>query len=402
MYINVGKAVLYQMLGVQSNHASLKNVLKVSGKCSECPWLLAVASHPSENMIAQLKVHCHECPFKGSCSEISDLSVEYINEKNRYGNKQKICRNAILLFILLHTYNPSKNGFIQNVHLSSIAEEMNVNMKTIHNCMEILVKNDYIFADKVSAGIYNFILLDYPSYFYKAAEGGRGFIKMNQDVIESLLNIDSILAFRLILRQLLESDVNKDAIKTYKELRLSLPAYCKRNVIKEKLQDYSSSIFDIVMNQDNVSFVLHQENDSSELYAKECREHDSYFKELLSMLDDFVLSYAPGIPVPDRLKSFLYDDNDNMVTPVLFQMNGTNDIAAVLSRLSCKYSREIVTDALADTYRLHMCQNKGLIRDIGAYILEVIRSYGLMDGKPSKVDFSKIDSSNSNLNLTVA
>lgn len=398
MYINIGKAVLYQMLGIRPNHISLKNLFPITGNCSECPWLLTVINHPSENNIAQLKNHCHECPYKGTCASLEQLSMEYINDKNRYGDKNKICRNAILLFILLHTYNPSKNGFVKEISLLQIAEKMNVNVKTVHNCINILVKNEYLFADKITANLYNFILLDYPSYFYKASEGGRGYIKMNQDVIESLLHIDSILAFRLILRQFLESDKTKDSVKTYKELKLSLPAYCKRNVIMDKLKAYCSSIFDITINNDNIAFVLHKENDSTELYANECKEHELFFSELLSTLDDFVLSNHAESSVPELLKNFIQD----IENPVLFQMNGSKNIVKDLSRLACRYSREIVIDALSDTYRLHMCQNKGLIRDIGAYVLEVIRSYGLLDGKPSKADFSKIESIPAESNLTVA
>lgn len=390
------------MLGIQPNHKSVKDVLKPANHCSECPWFLAAANHPTSDTISQLHNHCNQCQFKGSCPDISKLSVDYINEKNRYGDKKKVCRNAILFFIMLHTMNPSKNGFINNVSISFIADKMNINVKTVYNCINILAKNEYIYADKISSGTYNFILLDYPSYFLKADKGGRGFIKINEDVIDSLLNIHSILAFRLILRQLLEADKSKDTVKTYKELRLSLPAYCKRNVIKDKLQNYCSSIFDIIMDSNNVSFSLRQENDTKVIYENEVKEHDAYFRELLSMLDDFALSYAPGMSAPLKLKQFMVDDNDNPVTPVLFQMNGVSDITTILAKLSCKYSRQIVTDALADTYRLHMCQNKGLIKNVGAYILEVIRSYGLLDGVPSKADFSKIDISSDCSNLIVA
>lgn len=401
MIINVGKAVLYQMLGVQPNHKSMKDILKISGNCSDCPWLMAATSHPTSNTLSKLHYHCNQCPFKGSCPDIDMLSVDYVNERNRFGNKRKVCRNAILFFILLHTMNPSKNGFIKEISLSSISKKMNVNVKTVYNCVDILVKNEYIYADKISAGTFNIILLDYPSYFLKADKGGRGFLKLSEDVIDSLLNIHSILAFRLILRQLLESDKVKDSVKSYKELRLSLPAYCKRNVIMSKMKDYCSSIYDIVISADNISFVLRKDNDTYTNYEKEIIDHEMYFRELLDMLDDFVLSYSPGIYVPNKLKCFMNDNDGNTVTPVLFQMNGTSDVTNILAKLSCKYSRQIVTDALADTYRLHMCKNKGLIKNIGAYILEVIRSYGLLDGKPSEADFSKIDICDSS-NLVVA
>lgn len=402
MIINIGKAVLYQMLGVQQNHNALINNLDITGNCKDCPWLLAALNHPTTNTIKELHNHCNHCPLRGSCQDIDLLSVEYINEKNRYGSKKKVCRNSILLFILLHTLNPSKNGFIKNVSVTLLAEKMQVNKKTVYNCMSSLVKNEYIYMDKTSTGTYNIILLDYPSYFLRSDKGGRGYIKLCETVIQSLLDIHSILAFRLILRQLLESDMTKSAVKSYKELRYSLPEYCKRNVIRNKLKDYCTQIYDIEMDINNVSFVLKSESDTKTNYDNELKEHEQYYSELLNRLEDFVLSYKPGTAIPSNLCNFLLDDNGNVVTPVLFQINGATNVVTILARLSCKYTRQIVTEALADTYRMHMCQNKGLIKNIGAYILEVIRSYGLLDGKPSKIDFSKINTSDANIDLIVA
>lgn len=385
------------MLGVQPAHYSVRNISATSfpDHCKKCPWAEAALHNPSPSMLKKLHEKCVTC---SNCSGIiPEIKPEYINEKNSYGSKGKVCRNAILIFLYLHTYNPSQNGYISSVSLANMAKEINVCERTIRNCLNMLERADYLFLDYTGDGYFNAIIIDYKNYFLKADKGGRGFIKLSDSVLDSLSGIDSLLTFRLILRQLLESDYTTSCSRTYKELRYSLPNYCKRNIIMKKLADYKDTIYNILIDINTVSFQLKNEYNTSFIIKQEQKENTEYFASLLDELDNFVLSY-PTIDkefVPSRLTRFFTDPQTGQAikTPVLFQRSNAANISEDLARLAAKYTRNIVEDALADTYRIQMCNQKGIIKNIGAYVLEVIHSYGLIDGLSRTINFSNVNSS---------
>lgn len=367
MIISVGKAVLYQMLGIQESYYT---PVKVPESCKNCPWIEAAMKNPSSAVVKKLNQQC------SCCSNHHEDILQYINEKNKYGTKEKVCRNAIQLFMLLHTFHPSQSGYIGNISIHSISITLNVSERTIKNCLNILSKKNYIFVDYMGHGFFNTILLDYPKYFLTADKGGRGFVKIPEDTLDKLCKIKNILAFRVILRQFLEGN-EQDTSKSYNQLRKTLPNYCKRNVIIKALTDYKNTIYNIKTSLNDVLFSLQESSNTKSLIQAEKENAIAHFQKILAELDDFIWSGQPVSSVPEHLKRFVYNPlNQNSVPElVFFQKNNTEGLIYDLAQLSLTYSIETVTNALADTYRDKMCQKHSLIRNIGAYVQTVIKSY---------------------------
>lgn len=364
--ISIGKAVLYQMLGIQESYYT---PAKIPSTCKGCPWIEAALSNPSPTVISNLKVHC------SSCANYRTDILQYVSEKNKYGSKEKVCRNAISLFIMLHMYHPSQSGYINNLSIHTLAEKLNISERTIKNCLSVLSKKNYIFVDYMRNGLFNVILLDYTKYFLRADKGGRGYIKISDMTITELFKIKSILAFRVILRQLLDGQDN-DCEKTYQQLRHTLPAYCKRNVIQKALTIYNNIIYSMKTASDTVHFSLLSIANTNYIIQKDKDDNIQYFDSILKELDDFILSGKPVSDIPVSLNRFVCNPiNETKISdPVLFQRNNTETLLDDLAKLSIKYSRQTVLDALADTYRDKMCQKQSLIRDVGAYVLTIIKN----------------------------
>lgn len=388
MNVNIGKAVLYQMIGLQESHKSdlFENIDINKSGCKDCSWYrMAASENVSEKIKEKVRTQCANCPHKCVISNNT-----YINEKNKYGNKEKVCCNAIKLFILLHMQAPDQTGLVRNVNFADIAAKMNVNIKTIRNNLRVLEDAGYIFADAKSASV---VLLDYPKYFLAANKGGRGYIKLLSDTVNSIVKINSITAFRIILRQLLEQDNDKTVTKTYHDIKRFLPDYCKRNIILSKLSAISEMIFDIKTTVTDITFKIKDKFNTKLQLDSEKKQHMEYFSSILESLDNYVWTYGQIIEnkIPSDLKRFFVDENNIPVKePVFFQRSDMDEALNDLALLSCRYSRNIVLQALADTYRIQMCTNRKLINNLGAYLSRVIKSYGLYDGKSKTINFSNI------------
>ena len=372
MYYTIGKSVLYQALGLKQNNKELVLNNKKSA-CASCPWYQAASSSfASKNSYDTLKAKC------AHCENNIDYEVIYNNEKNKYGSdKTKLNRNALILFMKLHSYNPTQAGFIENIDVDVLADLLKVSVRTVRNNLKLLVDGGYIYCDSIYANHVNLILLNYKDYFLPADKGGRGYLKISENTLKDLCNIRSILVLRLILRNLLSEKENNS--NTYKDLNNCLPCYCKKNVIISKIKEHTQNIFEIVLSDKHVNFKIKQEHDIKINLANEektySEHYNNIFNKINKVLFDSIGSNIMINNIPLELTPFFIDDNKQIIeNPVscFYYKKAIPDLA----KLACKYSEPVVTRALADTYKLHMCKQKPLLKHLGSYILEVIKSYG--------------------------
>ncbi|MDE7477641.1 MAG: hypothetical protein K2M91_06785 [Lachnospiraceae bacterium] len=385
MITNIGKGVLYQLIGIQDNDK--KTVLEVNGiskdsPCANCPWMKAAQANPDAGAGCELlNAHCAGC--KDRCFELGDINLhtEYIYE-SRYGTRPRLNKNAVLLFMLLHLQSPDASGFISGVAVADLAEALNIHERSVRNNLEKLKESGYIYYDMSLNNTVNVILLDYKTYYATAREGGFGYIKVSDSVINELSNVTSIIFFRIIVRQYLESDRTDETTKTYKELLQALPRYCRRSIIDEKIKE-NQGIFSIFTNFNSLTFKLSPEYNVKAQYEKQYKDNTEHYRELLDKLNDFVFStnkITSDTIIPNELTRFFSYDGIVISTPYIFQMSGFKDMPETLAKIACKYGLSVVDNALADTYRLQMCTNHKLIRNLGAFILTVIKN-NLIDRK---------------------
>lgn len=373
MYSTIGKAVLYQAIGLKDNTKQIK-LIDNKSKCANCPWLQAALSpYATDKTYETLKSKCATC----SCKKAYE--VKYVNEKNQYGSdKAKLNRSSLLLFIKLHSYCPTNAGFIENINVETLASSLNVNVRTIRNSLKTLVDSNYIYCEGIYSNHINVILLDYKNYFLKANENGRGYIKLQNTTISDLCKIKSVLVVRLMIRELL---LNKESdIKSYRELHTSLPAYCKRNVIINKLQQCAQNIFSITFSDLHVEFsILDKLNTNVHLNA-EYEKYSTYYSSIFEEVNNIVFENKELSPnnIPEHLKKFFVNADGSVVKEPVMYLH-IEEHSLDLARLTCKYSKQVVTTALADAYRVGMCKTKKLIKHLGAYVHEIIKGYGIKE-----------------------
>lgn len=379
MIANIGKGVLYQLIGIRDNDK--KTTLQVHGiqkdsHCSKCPWMKAAQANPDAEAGRELLTsHCAQCQDR--CFELKNVSLhtEYIYE-SRYGTRPRLNKNAVLLFMLLHLQSPDASGFISDVRIPALAETLHVHERSIKNNLEKLRISGYIHYDTGFYNTVNIILLDYKTYYATAREGGFGYIKMSDAVINELSNVASVTLFRILVRQYLDSDKTDETTKTYKELLHSLPRYCRRSIIDAKIKEVQG-IFSILQDLNSLTFKLAPEFNVKAQYEKQYQENTQHYRKLLDRLNDFTFSIdkiTANTIIPDKLTRFFSHDGVIVSKPYLFQISGLKDIPETLAKIACKYGQTTVDNALADTYRLQMCTNHKLIHNLGAFILTVIKN----------------------------
>ena len=339
MIANIGKGVLYQLIGIQEN--SKKTVLEVNGlskdsPCSKCPWMKAAMANPNADAGRELlNTRCTCCDSRCFDTEDICLHTEYTYESH-YGTRPRLNRNAVLLFMLLHLQAVDASGFISGISVTSLAETLHVHERSIKNNLEKLKVSGYIHYDMGQANTVNIILLDYKTYYATAREGGSGFIKISDGMVNELSSITSIIFFRILVRQYLESDKTDETTKTYKELLHSLPRYCRRSIINSKIEE-NQGIFNIFRNPNSLTFKLSPEYNVKASQEKQYQENMEHYTKLLKKLDDFVLSTSKitsTTAIPDELTRFFSYDGVLVSTPYIFQISGLQDVSGTLARLA--------------------------------------------------------------------
>ena len=90
MIANIGKGVLYQMIGIRDNDKKTTlqiDDLQKNSPCAGCPWMKAAQSNPNvEAGCELLKTRCSECKDRCFNPENIQIHTEYIYE-SRYGNR---------------------------------------------------------------------------------------------------------------------------------------------------------------------------------------------------------------------------------------------------------------------------------------------------------------------------
>lgn len=379
MIANIGKGVLYQMIGIRENDKKI--ILKMDevpkdSPCCSCPWIKAAQANPdAEAGYELIKSRCAGC--KDRCFDLSNINLhtEYIYESH-YGTRPRLNRNAVLLFMLLHLQAPDASGFLSGIAIPTLAEKLHVHERSIKNNLEKLKVSGYIHYDMGLNNTVNIILLDYKSYYANAREGGFGYIKISDAIIDEFSSVTSIILFRILVRQYLDSDKTDENTKTYKELLHSLPRYCRRSIIDNKIKE-KQGIFCIFQNTNSLTFKLSPKYNAKVQYEKQCTENTDHYRNLLDKLNDFTLStdkITSETNIPDELTRFFLHDGVFVSIPYIFQLSGLKDVPETLAKIACKYGLVTVDNALADTYRLQICIKHKLIHNLGAFILTVIKN----------------------------
>ena len=378
-FANIGKSVLTKALGLQKNYSEIietsKEVIDIEASgCESCRWhSIKTVTKPGEILYDECNSACNACPHRCMKAEYTYKKI-YHNEKNRFGYQPRLKANAIKLFIAYHFLNVNSFGFIQNVDLQELATKLACDIKTIHNNNELLHEYGYISFVKTDSHLANIYLPDYENYFKPASQGGRGFLVMSETVLDEILKITSINELRITLRQLMEFDLLKNRTennveKTYKELRRMLPAYCKRNIIKQVSEKLTMFVVD--MKDSVIRFCIKDEFNASLQKEEQLK---FYEQEITTFAKEFSNDVAEINTSITHYKESKYSEFFEDVEPNageyrcwLLKLNEISDLAS----LCLQYSWHTVIKALQSIYKTYKMKNQ-IIQNLGGLCRTII------------------------------
>lgn len=351
-YINIGKAVLIRATGIQKN---TKHIVEDMSLCNTCQ---------SKAIYEAMK---QECPHKAEC-----MKTVYVNEKNKVGYQNTLKTNAIKIFIYLHTCKPDKDGQV-SMDTREAASLTNSNEKTIAANLSSLQGYGYITYTKAAPHKYNVIINDYKNYYKPASKGGRGFLVINRELFGELMKIDSLNLMRITIRQIIELD-NQSANgtfnvieKSYRDIKLSLPEYCKPNVIRRAIT-HVTDIFHTEIKNTGIRFILgekynakKQKNERQDLYSQKFLDFFSEFNAQIVDLNTNQISIDQF-----KYQDFLTENTDQ------FRLLGfTPNQIVDMVQMAMQYSYELVVEALKEIYKNYKLKTKR-INNIGGLIRTII------------------------------
>ena len=146
-YASIGKAIIIQAVGIQRNYSENVTIKidKEKTGCISCPY----AEFPNAEKCAVCEKRCFITEKK------------YINEKNKYGTKNRLKINALKMLIYFHFLHPDSNGLIKNVSIKELAQTLHCDERTVTNNIKLLQDYGYIYFSKSFSGKRNIMLVDY-------------------------------------------------------------------------------------------------------------------------------------------------------------------------------------------------------------------------------------------------
>lgn len=382
-FTNIGKAVLLQAIGLQKNYTEIKeSTVEVidynNAACSDCKYraILNAFEPNSEACEAALEA-CKNCPRKVFTTETIYKKV-YHNEKNRYAQnsyKPRLKANAVKLLLALHFYHPDRFGIIKNIDIRELASLLECDIKTIRNNLCILNKYSYITYSKPDTYLITVYLNDYENYYLPAKKGGRGFFVMSFELFKQILKIRTLVTLRIYLRELIDIDnLNISGgpftavSKSFKDIKQSLPDYCKPHVIKKAVQQ-ENEIFDITLKEFSVRFEIKDEYNSKQQKEKCYNYYIEKFTAFISEFNNTAVSLNVNNIKPEKY-AFYFD----AVPTEYYHLLHLKDFEIEdLAMLSIQYSYDTVLYALSSVYKTYILNDRK-INNLGGLVRTVINS----------------------------
>ena len=380
-FTNIGKAVLIQCLGTQKNYTTIvNNTVEVvdysNSHCSACRYKEIINNFNKDSDIYKAAVaKCNNCPNKILTTKNVTTKV-YHNEKNRYGYRPMLKSNALKLFLSLHFFHPDRFGIIKNVDIKELAGLLNCNVKTIWNNLDVLSNYTYISYSKIDTYKVTLILNDYENYYLPAHKNGRGFLVLSYDLLEKIISIDSLVTLRIYLRELINLDnsnlkgqASVDHI-SIKDIRHTLPEYCKPCIIRKAIETSSTDIFSVSLNDNIVRFEI------AERYMAK-NQKNVLLQENITKLHNFVLEFNSIIPEinasrlqPVKYSNFIPDEvNMTHFKLLSIKKDDLNDLA----NIAVHYSYDLMMQALSSVYKQYILLDKP-IKNLPGLISSIVNS----------------------------
>lgn len=171
-------------------------------------------------------------------------TIEYINEKNAFGDNCKLNKNAIILYIYLHYLNPNQNAHVL-LDIAEACDFLKMSERTVLNNLRILQRSGYImYVSGILEGTYDIFIEFYTENGNTASQSGRGFVTIPLTLFNEIKVLNGLNKVRLALRSVINAFPGKQnsGLETgcsFSSLRRLFPVSTKKKDIINILEDTS-------------------------------------------------------------------------------------------------------------------------------------------------------------------
>lgn len=209
----LSKQTLIPLIGIAENYSTYEDTCEVSHVqviTETCMGCNCYATSPFVAGCEHCSSTCKNCPFYQSEAQyVSKKIKQYKNEKNYFGNKEKVGKSAIKLWIALHFCSPDDFGLVRGITMSKITKLTGLNTRQVKYALKNLTKKGYI---SPSACIQNcnsafdVMIADYQKLYAKAEKGGKGYITLSEDNLAEIMAFKNVNELRMYIRLYLTCD----------------------------------------------------------------------------------------------------------------------------------------------------------------------------------------------------
>lgn len=382
-FANIGKAMLVQMLGLQKNYKEevVDTVQELDEELSGCYSCITYKySKFSSGFCDHRCTECSNCKKK-VYKEKKIYKRIYVNEFNRFGYKCRLKPFALKLMLLLHFFSPDEHGFCYDVDPYYCAKYLGCNQRTIKNNFSLLQCYGYLEYKRISAHNYVIFLKDYTSYYLSAAKGGRGYITIEQTLMDEIQTVKDINSLRIILRELLDFDslLGKGEYisdcKTIQQLQRFLPSYCKSWLVINIINNLHTDIFQINKTSNGYKFTFNQNYSTKTSKSSKISMYDSEMWEFVQSVDQAL----DNQDLPQSYKiinQYFFDYSLNKYLAPISLKNAVQEEeidSQVLGKLTIQYDLERVKNAIVKIYKDYIF-NLIPIQNLGALVRSIIEN----------------------------
>lgn len=311
----------------------------------------------------------------------------YVNEGIRCGSWKKQSRASILVYLALHYCDLDSNGFCMYGNTREIASLAGITMRTVRNSLRKLVQAEYITAGVIGRnGDFTFQIPDYKDIGLTYAEGGRGYLNLEEGMFCQMASMRDVNALRIALRMAITVDNPRSAgevVVQESRLRSSLPKYMTKKMMQESMGRVRESCpFLEIGEEDNKGYFMlrqPQGKDVRTMHAAADLENldilDGYIMQLSSLYEkqyDEAESYHHKYGKYPAQFNVMPHEREHLDRELIFKTN--REQATQYASMATQYGIGIVKQALSYIAR-EVSIFRRQIESIPAYLRQLIRRH---------------------------
>lgn len=359
------KELILCSTGVTDNYKIIDEEQYIDlGECNSCPLYIKHKELTNSTDISSLG--CQE-----SCLKIikTKEKTTYVNEFNRLklsktDMDRKLPKIPLKLFMYLHFSSELDSfGVISNLSIIRLAKEISCTTKSIRRSLQVLQDKNYIaYSTPGNDDVLNVMILSYRDNRRTKAEGGTGYIKVPNTVMERIIDSENINEIRIIIRLLMIEDKNnpmRGKKISEKDIEKDIDTISKR----ESFIDYRGLKRFLPKYMNSTPKIMKYVNRLTDLFSVRVKPFDVSFKTKQEA--DFV-----------EVKS-------NAETDAILALSRYNDILDNkdlfnLTNLSLRYGIAAIINATEEVVETYSDRVKEKVENISGLIVEVIRRENIL------------------------